>query len=110
MLRRRTLVALLTLLLTACGSSNPLGAGPIVNPPASGGDQGDSEPPPPDPPASDSDLLQAALDAQLSGCDIIDTSNCLLPFPNDHFTVPATAGSVQSIERGGTGRRVSMRI
>src|SRR5205085_4047334 len=32
------------------------------------------------------------------------------PFPNDHFTVPATAGSVQSKERGGTGRRVSMRI
>ena len=36
------------------------------------------------------------------GCDVLDTSACLLPFPSDHFTVAAPAGSPQSKDRGGS--------
>ncbi|HVT34653.1 MAG TPA: hypothetical protein VHE37_03670, partial [Nevskiaceae bacterium] len=57
---------------------------------------------------SDTTLLAPALDALLRGCDFLDTSNCLYPFPNDHFTVDAPAGSPQSAEAGGTGRRLSI--
>ncbi len=57
--------------------------------------------------ASDADLLLPALDAQLRGCDLLDPAHCLLPFPNDHFTVVASAGSPQSVEEGGTGRRIN---
>ena len=58
--------------------------------------------------AADSDLLPGALDALLRGCDLLDTAHCLFPFPNDHFTVAAAEGSIQSPARGGTGRRVNL--
>jgi glycerophosphoryl diester phosphodiesterase len=57
----------------------------------------------------DQALLFAALDAQTRGCDILDTANCLYPFPNDWFTVPAAPGSIQDQPQG-TGRRVNLNI
>ncbi len=109
---RFLLAALLACFVAACGDSNPIGgSGPVSNPPPTGGgDPPDTEPPPPDPAPSDAELAAGSLTALVNGCDLLDTSNCLLPFPNDHFTVPAAAGSIQSKERGGTGRRVNMRI
>jgi cephalosporin-C deacetylase-like acetyl esterase len=64
------------------------------------------------PPGGDGDqaLLPAAADALLRGCDLLDTAHCLFPFPNDHFTVAAAAGSPQSAEKGGTGRRINLNI
>ncbi|MGH8530326.1 MAG: hypothetical protein ACRETN_10915 [Nevskiales bacterium] len=58
----------------------------------------------------DADLVLAALDAQFRGCDMLDTAHCLLPFPNDHFTVPAPAGSPQAADQGGSGRRVNLNV
>ena len=55
----------------------------------------------------DSQLLSAAADALLRGCDLLDPAHCLYPFPSDHFTVAAAAGSPQSLEQGGSGRRVA---
>ena len=55
----------------------------------------------------DTQLLSAAADAVLRGCDLLDPANCLFPFPNDHFTVAAAPGSLQSVEKGGSGRRVA---
>ena len=45
--------------------------------------------------------------ADLLGCDPLDPSHCLLPFPSNHFTRPADAGSVQAVESGGTGLQVN---
>lgn len=56
--------------------------------------------------AADASLIQPALDALLRGCDVLDTSNCLYPFPNDYFTVAASTDSPQSLAKGGTGKRV----
>lgn len=36
--------------------------------------------------ANDLTLLTDLLDASARGCDFIDPANCLLPFPNNHFT------------------------
>ncbi len=63
-----------------------------------------------DPPPTEADLLPGALQALVNGCDIIDTAACLYPFPNDHFTVAAADGSIQSTARGGTGRRVNFKL
>lgn len=59
---------------------------------------------------ADSSLLLPALDALLRGCDLLDTSNCLYPFPNDHFTVAASTASPQALARGGTGKRVNFSL
>lgn len=59
---------------------------------------------------SDTDLFQPALEALIRGCDILDPSHCLFPFPSDHFTVPAAAGSPQSELNGGTGKRINFNI
>ncbi|MBI2384239.1 MAG: tandem-95 repeat protein, partial [Gammaproteobacteria bacterium] len=63
-------------------------------------------------PSADDELLPLVADAQLRGCDFLDPAHCLFPFPNDHFTVAAAAGSPQAQnaanpELGGTGRRVN---
>jgi hypothetical protein len=55
----------------------------------------------------DTDLAPAAAEALLRGCDFLDPAHCLLPFPNDYFTVAAAPGSPQSVSKGGTGRRVN---
>jgi predicted acyl esterase len=60
------------------------------------------------PPSGDQDLVLAAAEAQVKGCDLLDPSHCLLPFPSDHFTVPAAADSPQGVNRGGTGRRINL--
>jgi hypothetical protein len=49
--------------------------------------------------AADAAALSSALDAA-PGCDPLDTAECLLPFPSDHFTVADRAS--------GTGRRVHL--
>jgi hypothetical protein len=59
---------------------------------------------------ADAEMLYAAAEAMGRGCDLLDPSNCLLPFPSDHFTVAAAPGSVQSAERGGTGRRIDFNV
>ena len=46
------------------------------------------------------------IEATARGCDLLDPAHCLFPFPSDHFTVPASNGSPQSVSRGGSGRRV----
>lgn len=63
----------------------------------------------------DAELIPAAADALARGCDILDPAHCLYPFPNDHFTVAAAAGSPQAVNpddpaRSGTGRRVNLNI
>jgi len=47
-----------------------------------------------------SDLLQADLDRSEPGCEILDTTSCLLPFPSDAYTVKD--------DSTGTGRRVNL--
>jgi hypothetical protein len=49
--------------------------------------------------ASDVSALSAQLDAA-PGCDPLDTTACLLPFPSDHFTVADT--------KSDTGRRIAL--
>ena len=56
-------------------------------------------------PQPGSNLAVDAADAAARGCDMLDPSNCLLPFPSDHFTVVAPAGSPQA---AGSGRRVNL--
>jgi hypothetical protein len=58
----------------------------------------------------DATLAPAAVDMTARGCDMLDPSYCLFPFPNDHFTAPAAAGSPQSVAAGGTGRRIAFNI
>jgi pimeloyl-ACP methyl ester carboxylesterase len=58
----------------------------------------------------DSQLLSQAADAVLRGCDLLDPAHCLYPFPSDRHTVAAAAGSLQSAERGGSGRRVNFNV
>ena len=47
-----------------------------------------------------SDLLQADLDKSEPGCEVLDTTSCLLPFPSDAYTVKDNST--------GTGRRVAI--
>ena len=44
--------------------------------------------------------LQAALESSPTGCDVLSTRSCLLPFPSDDYTVEDTASA--------TGRRVDL--
>lgn len=60
--------------------------------------------------AQDDELAALAADADLRGCDVLDPAHCLYPFPSDHFTEPAPAGSPQSEALGGTGRRVAFQL
>lgn len=53
------------------------------------------------------DLTNAALDAQLRGCDMLDIAHCLLPFPNDHFTATVPSNWPP---QGGTGRRLNFNV
>lgn len=106
---RRSVLLVLLLSLTACSDSAPVdGGGPGGNPPP--------PPPPPPPPAvvdpapTQAELLPSVLEALLRGCDLLDPANCLYPFPNNYFTVAAANGSLQSEARGGTGRRVNLRL
>lgn len=55
-----------------------------------------------------SPLLVQSAEALLRGCDLLDPAHCLYPFPSDHFTVAAAPGSPQSLERGGSGRRIKL--
>ena len=52
-------------------------------------------------------LEVVALEAAARGCDVLDPSNCLLPFPSNHFTSAAPAGSPQHADNGGTGLRIN---
>lgn len=45
--------------------------------------------------------------ANLLGCEPLDPAHCLLPFPSNHFTREAAAGSVQSTDAGGTGLQLN---
>ncbi len=47
-----------------------------------------------------SDLLQADLDRSEPGCEVLDSTSCLLPFPSDAYTVKD--------DSTGTGRRVNL--
>ncbi len=60
-------------------------------------------------PANGEVILHAAQ-AQVQGCDMLDPAHCLFPFPSNQFTSLANAGSVQSSERGGSGRKVNFNI
>ena len=56
---------------------------------------------------SDLELAAAAADAVLRGCDILDTSSCLYPFPSDHYTVAVGDGETARTQNIYTGRRVN---
>lgn len=60
--------------------------------------------------AAPQDIVTAAIEAATRGCDMLDPANCLYPFPSDHFTAAAAAGSPQSAEKGGTGLRVNFSL
>ena len=47
-----------------------------------------------------SDLLQADLNRSEPGCEVLDSTSCLLPFPSDAYTVKD--------DSTGTGRRVNL--
>ncbi|HEY1077660.1 MAG TPA: hypothetical protein VGE51_13300 [Fontimonas sp.] len=105
--RLAALAVLVVASLSACSSSDEVAGGtsPTAAPSAT--------PTPtasPDPAPTDAELLPAALDASLRGCDLLDPANCLYPFPNNHFTVAAADGSIQSAAQGGTGRRVNLQL
>lgn len=71
---------------------------------------GDSGEEPGDPDESgigEVDLVSMELSALLRGCDPLDTANCLLPFPSNHFTRTVEPDQIGGIKRGGTGRRVN---
>jgi hypothetical protein len=55
-------------------------------------------------------LLLEAARASVQGCDVLDSSHCLFPFPSDQFTALAEADTPQSTDKGGTGRRVNFNI
>jgi hypothetical protein len=57
---------------------------------------------------AEAQLAAAAAETVARGCDFLDPSNCLYPFPNDFFTVDAADESPQSTDQGGTGRRVNL--
>ena len=48
---------------------------------------------------SDLELAAAAADAVLRGCDILDTSSCLYPFPSDHYTVAVGDGETARTQK-----------
>ncbi|HXG27314.1 MAG TPA: hypothetical protein VNJ47_00505, partial [Nevskiales bacterium] len=51
----------------------------------------------------DPQLLLAAADAQLRGCDPLDPAHCLYPFPSDHYTLEVPKNDTENF----TGRRVN---
>lgn len=109
---RALIVGLLAAQFAGCGgdSANSSAAGGNGGAAGAGGAGGSGAVSSSSSPAEPVVLLQAALDAQLRGCDLLDPANCLYPFPNDHFTVPAPAGSPQSVGKGGTGKRIGFNL
>ena len=98
--QHRTTITALALvglvLVAACSDATGSGDGTT-------GDVGSStQAPPPLTPADQSLLaaVQASVDHDPEGCDPLDTTRCLLPFPSDVYTV--------ADERTDTGRRVSL--
>ncbi len=106
-LRLPVLIGVVALVAMACAAEThqPAFTGDISkgNPAAEEADapkvSGDA-PEPVDLTAAETAQLQAALASSPTGCDFLDTRDCLLPFPSDTYTVddPAT----------GTGRRVAL--
>ncbi|MDP9140525.1 MAG: hypothetical protein M3O62_07030 [Pseudomonadota bacterium] len=102
-------VSMLVALLAGCSHSvDVVDGGPAT--PAPSATPAPTPTASPDPAPTDAELLPAALDASMRGCDLLDPANCLYPFPNDHFTVAAAEGSIQSVARGGTGQRVNLQL
>ena len=97
LLRAAALMAF-SVLLAACGSSSPVGDG--------GGNPGGPDPDTPLPPLQDAtldDQLQTAMtQTQLRGCDFLESSYCLFPWPNDFFTTADASTD--------TGRRVNLNV
>ncbi len=98
MIARLRLPALLTtvaLVAIACAETeapSPLFTGDVSagNPAVQQEDEGDASGVAPDPRAltgPESQQLDAALEGSPVGCNVIDTSSCLLPFPSDFNTV-----------------------
>lgn len=99
--RQAGLALAATLLLASCGGGGTSSSGflPFL-----------TSPPPSAPPTSPPPALRENIDAQLPNdtaskadrCEFLDPSHCMLPFPNDHFTVADSTTD--------TGRRVSLKI
>ena len=79
----------LTALLAACGSSRSV-------------DNGTGELPPLQDATLDDSLQSAMTQTELRGCDFLETSYCLFPWPNDFYT---TADSSTD-----TGRRINLNL
>lgn len=60
-------------------------------------------------PDSDGLLDQLALElgATLRGCDPLDASNCMYPFPSNHYTRAVAPHQIGGTDREGTGRRIA---
>ena len=56
---------------------------------------------------TDAELALAAADAVARGCDLLDTSSCLYPFPSNHYTVTVGDGESARTQNIYTGRRVN---
>lgn len=48
------------------------------------------------------------VDDEGAGCDPLDTTNCLLPFPSDAYTTSDDAGTSSTSSAKATGRRVAL--
>jgi hypothetical protein len=106
-LRLPVLIGVIAVLAVACspeenqpafsgdiGKGNPSGSESAA--PTAAGDA----PEPVDLTTEESAQLATALEQTPSGCDVLDTRSCLLPFPSDAYTVEDTATA--------TGRRVAL--
>jgi len=94
--------ALFVAALAACGGggSNPPAAGG-GNAGGNGNSNGGGGTPPPVMLANIDDQLPADAAGKSDGCDFLDASHCMLPFPNDYYTV-ADANT-------DTGRRLNLK-
>ncbi len=98
MIARFRLPALLTaiaLLALSCAETEPdpvafsgdVAAGNPVAEQEAEGDASADAPEPKEMTGAQSDQLDAALEASPEGCDIVDDSSCMLPFPSNYMTV-----------------------
>lgn len=83
---RRGLIAAASLVLVACGSSSPVG--------------GDL--PPLRDETLDGDLRASVLQTQIRGCDFLEPSYCMFPWPNDFYTKADASTD--------TGRRIDLNL
>ncbi len=94
---RRSGMVVGILMLAACGSSSPVTTGA-----GGGGNTGGDPLPPLREETLDSDLSAAITQTRTRGCDFLESSYCLFPWPNDFYTVADSTTD--------TGRRINLNV